>query len=334
MSNNNNILLTDLKNHEVAPPAFLLQSIKNRIEEDENESLKQSLKPLSAHAVMPPPEAISFGAIMNRIKQTDELNTFKPLKDFEVKPPISFARLMEIIRSLVSNKETTTSAKVVSFGAFKKIAAAAAVLLLLVSGYFIFQKNSIKTTTGSVTATNNPTNNSSVTPTITPLVDTNNLAKNNNIAAIDEKGKYRKRKNNIYGRGSKAALLDNPKIAESIPMTDISINGAVIPIIDNDYLTTFTSFDANNLPLFLQADNPVATSITVDQYTSITISEGMGAMMKKMYKTKKSGKPTRRARKQKEKLEKWKKVDADYFNQNSSSNPLDPLDLGNFILNK
>ncbi len=333
MSENNNILLTDLKNHEVAPPAFLLQSIKSRIEEDENESLKHSLKPLYAHAVMPPPTAVSFGAIMNRIKQTDELNTFKPLKDFEVKPPISFARLMEIIRSLVSNKETTTSAKVVSFGVFKKIAAAAAVLLLLVSGYFIFQKNSTSTSEPTI-ANINPTTTPIVTPKITPLGDSTNPIQKNNIATLDVIGNYKKTKNNVFGRGIKKGFLNNQNIAESLPMTDMSINGAVIPIIDNDYLTTFTSFDANNLPLFLQADNPVATSITVDQYTSITISEGMGAMMKKMYKTKKSGKPTRRARKQKEKLEKWKKVDADYFNQNSSSNPLDPMDLGNFILNK
>ncbi len=333
MSKKNNILLTDLKNHEVAPPAFLLQSIKSKIEEDENESLKQSLKPLSAHAVMPPPEAISFGAIMNRIKQTDELNTFKPLKDFEVKPPISFARLMEIIRSLVSKKETTTSAKVVSFGAFKKIAAAAAVLLLLVSGYFIFQKNSTSTSEPTI-ANNNPTTTPIVTPTITPLGDSTNPIQKNNIATLDVIGNYKKTKNNVFGRGIKKDILNTQNIAKKLSTTDISINGAVIPIIDNDYLTTFASFDANNLPLFLQADNPVATSITVDQYTSITISEGMGAMMKKMYKTKKSGKPKRRARKQKEKLEKWKKVDADYFNQNSSSNPLDPMDLGNFILNK
>lgn len=317
----------------MAPPVFLLQSIKSRIEEDENESLKQSLKPLSVHVVMPPPEAISFGAIMNRIKQTDELNTFKPLKDFEVNPPISFARLMEIIRSLISNKETTTSARVVSFGVLKKIAAAAAVLLLLVSGYFIFQKNSTSTSEPTI-ANNNPTTTPIVTPKITPLGDSTNSIQKNNIAALDAIGNYKKTKNNVFGRGIKSSFLNNQNIAESLPMTDMSINGAVIPIIDNDYLTTFTSFDANNLPLFLQSDNPVATSITVDQYTSITISEGMGAMMKKMYKTKKSGKPTRRARKQKEKLEKWKKVDADYFNQNSSSNPLDPMDLGNFILNK
>jgi hypothetical protein len=320
----------------VAPPAFLFQKIKDSVEEQENENLKRSLQPLYAHAVIPPPQAVSFGAIMNRIKETDELNTFKPLRDYEVKAPISFARLMEIIKSLVSNQVKKPSATVISLGTFKRIAAAAAILLTIISGYFIFQKNN------PYNASNNPSavvttptvpNNITATPPTIPVSDSNTATKNT-LAAIDLKGKYGHLRNNIFGRSLNPNAYGNSKKAESLPIKDMTINGAVIPIIDNDYLATFTSFDPNNLPLFLQADNPVATSITVDQYTSITISEGMGAMMKKMYKTRKSGKPTRRARKQREKLEKWKKIDSEYFNQNSTSNPLDPFDLGNFILNK
>ncbi len=316
----------------MAPPSFLFQKIKDSVEEQQNEILKKSLQPLHAHAVMPPPQAVSFGAIMNRIKQTDELNSFKPLKDYEVKAPISFAMLMEIIKSLVSTQVTKPSAKVISFGSFKRMAAAAAVILAIISGYFIFQKNTSTTSSNPGIVSTSPTK--VTTPTIIPTITDTNVTPNNGIASFDLKSKYGKTKNNVFGKGFNSNALENPNSPESLPITDMTINGAVIPIIDNDYLATFTSLDPNNLPLFLQADNPVATSITVDQYTSITISEGMGAMMKKMYKTKKSGKPTRRARKQKEKLEKWKKIDADYFNQNSTSNPLDPIDLGNFILNK
>ena len=160
----------------------------------------------------------------------------------------------------------------------------------------------------------------------------NNINKGNSFEYVLNYGS--KRNKSFRTNGKNNFLFDDPKAVESLPMTDMKINGSSFSIVDNDYLATFTSFDPNNLPLFLQAEKPVATSITVDQYSSINISEGMGAIMKKMYKTKKSGKPTRRARKTKEKLEKWKKLDADYFNQNSNLNPLDPIDLGNFILNK
>jgi hypothetical protein len=335
LNNNETILLSNLKNHQVAPPDFLFKSILNRIE-GEDMDFKNTFKPLLAHAVMPNVSAISFGAIMNRIKEADELNTFKPLKDYEVKAPISFTALMEIIRKLFLDTSTKPVAKVIAFStSFKRIAAAAAVLLILTAGYFI-----LKSSTGN-TATEN---NLAIAPTPTNVKDTNpnvsdsvNIVNNNtSIAGINGTNQMERRgfsKNNIFRKGN-SFKMDTASIADGIPMTEMKINGSSFSIIDNDYLVTFTSFNEANLPLFLQADKPVATSITVDNYTDITITEGMAAMMKKMYKTKKSGKPTRRARKQKEKLEKWKKSDADYFNHNSTTNPLDPMDLGNFILNK
>jgi hypothetical protein len=311
LNNDETILLNNLKNHQVAPPDFLFKSIMSKIEGDDMD-FKNTFKPLFAHAVLPNGAATSFGSIMNRIKQSDELATLKPLKDFEVKAPISFARLMEIIRGLVSNQIAAPSAgKLVSFSSYRKIAAvAAAVLLLIGSSYFIYQKNA--TTNISATVAKNA-------QSVATNVERTNRGLVRKINGVRKFGK---------------SLNDTAFIADGIPMTEMKINGGSFSIIDNDYLVTFTSFNEANLPLFLQADKPVATSITVDNYTDITISEGMGAMMKKMYKTKKSGKPTRRARKQREKLDKWKKADADYFNNNSTSNPLDPMDLGNFILSK
>jgi hypothetical protein len=321
----------------VAPPDFLFKSIMSKIEGDDMD-FKNTFKPLFAHAVMPNAAATSFGSIMNRIKQSDELATLKPLKDFEVKAPISFVRLMEIIRALVSNQVAAPSAgKLVSFSSYRKIAAAAAAVLLLIgSSYFIYQKNTSTNISEKIAIVPSPslvTPNTS--PIIVPIMDSASVEKNTQTLAqnVERTNRTGVRKINgvrKFGKG----LNDTAFIADGIPMTEMKINGGSFSIIDNDYLVTFTSFNEANLPLFLQADKPVATSITVDNYTDITISEGMGAMMKKMYKTKKSGKPTRRARKQREKLDKWKKADADYFNNNSTSNPLDPMDLGNFILSK
>jgi hypothetical protein len=334
---NNNTILHDLKSYAIAPPAFLFDNITNKIEED-NHNITRTFKSLIQHSVAPPVAAISFGSIMNRIKETDQLNTFKPLKDYEVAPPFSFAKLMEIIRALVIVPSLKPTAKVISFSnTFKRIAAAAAVLLLCFVGYFTYKNSKINPQEDSASI-------ASVTPsttqpsTIAPIGDSANTSTTNNasIASILNTNRFNTKKQ--FGSGAeykrKMFFGASPTPVEVPAPTELLINGSKFTIVDNDYLATFASFNETNLPAFLQVDNPVATQITIDDYASITITEGMGAMMKKMYKTKKSGKPTRRARKQREKLEKWKKADADFFNPNINLNPLDPIDLGNFILYK
>jgi hypothetical protein len=336
LSNNNTILLPDLKGYAITPPAFLFDNIKNKIEED-NTNLTNTFKALVRHSVAPPAAAISFGAIMNRIKETEQLNTFKPLKDYEVAPPFSFAKLMEIIRGMVATTSIKPTAKVISFSAnFKRIAAAAAVILMCFVGYLVYQNTSVKGDEGS-TASTTVTPTPSITPSIVtpPLVDTATIKNNNPTLAFIGNNNYNANNKFSTGRDGKRSMSFGAAPTFDVPApTELLINGSKFTIVDNDYLATFASFNESNLPEFLKADNPVATQITIDDYASITITEGMGAMMKKMYKTKKSGKPTRRARKQKEKLEKWKKADADFFNPNANLNPLDPIDLGNFILYK
>ncbi len=334
MENNNTILLNDLKGYAIAPPAFLFDKIKNKIEEDDS-NITNTFKSLVQHAVAPPAAAISFGNIMNRIKETDQLSTFKPLKDYEVAPPFSFAKLMEIIRGMVTNTSIKPTAKVISFSAnFKRIAAAAAVLLLCFVGYLTYKKST--TTSGEESIATNPVTPAPNTPTpsvVIPLTDTAVITNNNPTLAFIGNNKRNKFDN---GRdGKRKMFFGSAPAVSSVPApTEFLINGSKFTIVDNDYLATFASFSESNLPEFLRVDKPVATQITIDDYASITVTEGMGAMMKKMYKTKKSGKPTRRARKQKEKLEKWKKADAIFFNPNANLNPLDPIDLGNFILYK
>jgi hypothetical protein len=320
----------------VAPPAFLFQNIQSKIESDNMQSLKQRFGALQDHAVMP--ASIHFGDIMNRINEKDELNIFKSLKNFEIKAPISFSKLMEIIKGLSRNVSTAPATKVISISNVRKFAAAAAILLFALGGYFVVQKftaSKSENDNASLANTNNtidPNKNNNV---IVPKIDSipSVVSNTSNGLQVNKRKNYletSRKTARSYGKN----IADASASVVALPMTEMTINGAVFPIIDNDYLVTFTSFSPDNLPAFLQVEKPVATTITLDQYTSINISEGMGAMMKKMYKTKKSGKPTRKARKQKEKLEKWKKADTEYFNQNANLNPLDPRDLGNFILNK
>jgi hypothetical protein len=337
LENNNTILLHDLKSFAIAPPTFLFDNIKNKIEED-NTSLSKTLKSLFDHTVMPPTEAISFTNLMTRIKSSDELNSFKPLSNFEVAPPFSFDKLMKIIKGFVTNSATTTSAKVIPFSAnFKRIAAAAAILFMCFVGYLMYQKSVSNLQQNGdknpAIATTPSTNTAPTNPTIADSIPKQNTSPQ--LAFIGNNG-FAQKNNYGGGREGKQKMFFGaaPTLAAPAAPTELLINGSKFTIVDNDYLATFASFNESNLPAFLQVDNPVATQITIDDYASITITEGMGAMMKKMYKTKKSGKPTRRARKQREKLEKWKRADSAFFNPNVNLNPLDPIDLGDFILYK
>ena len=328
----------------MAPPSFLLNNIKSKIDDAEINDLKLVFAPLYQHSALP--AAISFEQIMQKIKATEPTNVFEQLRNHETESPISFARIMERLRAL-GYFNAKSPAKVVSFDLVKKIMAAAAVVLLLVGGYFMANKVS---NNNNVDGVELATGNASTAPIISnnnstidlPIADTtqNATANNNqptspfrnrignqrNYTASNNKKSNNKRKN-------KRSVIDET-LAETKPEI-LTINGESFTVLENDYLATFASFTPNKLPLFLQAENPVETQITVDKYSYFNITDGMGAMMKKMYATKKDSiTPTRTARKQKAKLEKWKISDSIYFKQNSTLNPLDPRDLGNLILNK
>jgi hypothetical protein len=71
--------------------------------------------------------------------------------------------------------------------------------------------------------------------------------------------------------------------------------------------------------------------IHLDQYTNILLSPAMGDMIKELYDARPNGMPGRKARKTKEKLDKWKAADEKQFDAGYPSNPLDPTDLAEFL---
>jgi hypothetical protein len=311
------------------------------------DDLKNTFAPLYNHSATP--TAVSFEQIMQKIRATEEINVFKKLNTYQQESPISFAKIMERLRELGYFKNTT-SANVISFDFIKKIAAAAAVLLFLIAGYFMYNKTSNTAEGSSMTGTNsnpnnsnnNTTNNSAIDlPVATDSVLQSNSTAQNNISSQNNIPKFLRNSNSKNSNVSKkekitfGKSLKNSSKKNIVPKQDsITINGENFTILENDYLLTFASFTPDKLPIFLQAENPAETQITVDKYSYFNVTDVMGAMMKKMYATKSGGAPTRSAKKQKQKLESWKKADSAYFLPGSNLNPIDPRDLGNLILNK
>jgi hypothetical protein len=109
------------------------------------------------------------------------------------------------------------------------------------------------------------------------------------------------------------------------------INNRALPLVDNDLLVTFTSFTYPEIADFVNRPEDQALKVHLDQYTNIVISKQAVGMIREMYKTRSNGKPTRKARRMKEKLEGWKKTDEKHFDGAAPFNPADPFDLGDFI---
>jgi hypothetical protein len=103
------------------------------------------------------------------------------------------------------------------------------------------------------------------------------------------------------------------------------------PLVDNDLLVTFTSFRYPEIADHVGKADDKDMRVHLDQYTNIVISKQVVAMIKEMYQTRSNGKPTRRARRMKDKLEDWKKADEKHFDSTAFFNAADPIDLAEFI---
>ena len=111
----------------------------------------------------------------------------------------------------------------------------------------------------------------------------------------------------------------------------IYIDHCSFPLVDNDLLVTFTSFRYPEIADHVGKAEDKDMKVHLDQYTNIVISKQVVAMIKEMYQTRSNGKPTRRARKMKDKLEDWKKADEKHFDSTAFFNAADPIDLAEFI---
>jgi hypothetical protein len=123
----------------------------------------------------------------------------------------------------------------------------------------------------------------------------------------------------------------SPAMAKHDRSWTLRVDGHSIHLVDNDPLFTLTSYHYPEIGNFLEQKEGEEIKINVDQYTNIVISKQAAAMIREIYKTRSNGKPTRKARKMKERLEYWKKADEKHFDGAAHFNPADPIDLAEFI---
>jgi hypothetical protein len=275
--------------------------------------LDNILQQLKDHPVPPPADIAdaihkNIAAEKKEAEENAPLESIGQLRDSSIAPPAF------LLDNIVAAKPKTNSAKVIPFR--KYFTAAAAVLLVIVAIALLTrlsgkkeatQKELVHQSTGSQPVYTAPLKKDPVGFTVIEK----NVDEVDKIPSQNNKKSVHHRVHKISG----TATIDDADFA----------------IRENDLLYSFTSFNYNNLPAFITNENTEAVKVRIDRSASITLSEGMVGMMKRMYQQKRNGKPTAKARREKRKLQRWKNADAKFFDKNVEKNPMDPLDLAEFI---
>lgn len=313
--NNADNILSYLKDFSIQPPGELYQRITQSIfaeEEHTDEQLNKTLSQLQDYQITPSQSEQLFQNIYSRIVLTPIEEKAAELKHREVEPPTGF--FQKIWLRINSKKQKAVLVPM----AKRVIRVAAAILLILVATWSIITFKNDDPTKDKMAASNTantplalPHDSSSFTKT-----DSINSLKTN-TTKLAQNSKKDKRSNLKNGKGS---------------FTLMQIEDEYIKIRDNDILASFVNFTEQNIPSFVFDESKNENvKLRVDNSTSISISEGMLKMMRKMYGTKRNGKPTRKSKRMKKRIEKWQKADKAYFDIKPGKNPFDPIDLGNLI---
>jgi len=144
--------------------------------------------------------------------------------------------------------------------------------------------------------------------------------------------------NNITGADSifikeKTAVANNENFVNKVFKNTYPARNVKVSNYYNDFIYMFTNFRYEQARTFL-SDIKKNQKISLNSYSYVNVSDKMASFLKKMYAVNRKNKPTRKAKKMKAKLAKWKKKDEANFDKNLKKNPMDILDLSEFILKK
>ena len=318
--------LNKLKDNSVQPPDMLFQAIRQRIEESKAEAaeeLASVFKKLADKETAPP--LFLQSAILKAIEDKKFLQEtgLDQLIDHEIQPP---AHLFENIQKQIKAVgKKSNKAVVININSFKqfRMPVAASLLLCLMAGLIFKKFNFVGSHQNSEnfytteTAINTPDTSLN---TLNKIEADKGLPKDKTAVALRTKTKTLAPVNN---EGNSSELL-----AEKA----LNIGGMNIPFVDNDFFATFTSFNYVTTDIFKNVPEGQDLVVRLNNYSAISISSKMQAMMKKMYKTKRNGKIPNSAKKLQKKLLGWKVDDNKAFDSDEKKSPLDTIDLLDFLM--
>lgn len=280
------------------------------------------LKELQHLEVQPPGEL--YSAVWNAISGESNTDTYSPIPDLATTTPetkittpdvpVQFSQLKDYIaedaqppsfEEVLQKKETVLKLKDRSGLQYNWRKIAAIFVLVLTAGTLFYVYNSKRNKSNEALASNLKANST--------IIDS---------SALNDHSKN-------HGNDKKKVNRDDIEFSTKAS-TRISKNVST-SFIDSDFIYLLTSFNPETAELFMQ-DMASKSVIYLNRFSYVNISDKMREFLETMYKTKHNKKPTRKAKKARQKLEKWKKADENYFDNGAGKNPLDILDLSEFIL--
>jgi len=302
-----NKIFKDLQDFSVDPPRGMFAKLWKKILDSGTKHFELTDPALNVSNDQPANDDItSYGKIFSDLKSyTDKEST---------PPPFDYAKITAALsdtRQITTSKKAQQKNKLVPL--FYKIAAAAVFTGI---AFYIYYNNSTKDQSSS-------TENTLIVP----------VAKNaeNDLIIPRDTGYHieNSQKDQVENKAvvnhpiQKSIFYENNFLTQHVKTRDLY----------NDFFYVLTNFRYEQVKPFL-ADIKKDKKISLNNYSYLNISDKMAAFLKKMYAVNRDEKPTRKAKKLKSKLAKWKKKDEANFDRNLQKNPLDILDLSEFIFKK
>lgn len=298
-------ILSRLRSYEVAPPADAFQTLMNKLGQElaaaKEEAMLGAWQGLQELDI-PPPATLSDTLAKAMVQQP----LFATLQEHAIMPPAGLFN--NILEQTINTHQQTPAAPPAAVRSFvPRVRAVAAVILLMMAGYTLYNISTNKADTAPPTAFHDPNQGRQSAKKTQPSKQPNNHAM------------------------ARFRVYDNPK-TENYFVNDVFVaDGSGLPLVDNDFMVTFASYEWDDLPAFLYEEEENELMVRLDQYSYFTISENMMNNLRKMYQHRANGTPTRKAKRELARLEKWKQADEAQFDKKHTGNPLDPIDLAEFI---
>lgn len=312
-----------LQEYELSPPQGAFDKICASVNTDDqtsiskepvntdNDQLQGSIKRLRAFDIQPPAALRSL--IDRRISEVMAGSSVWP-DAFPRKDSTTIEN-----RATIEDRPTKLNKKRFRYYGIRSVAAC---LVLALAGWLLYRATLFQRTTLTI-----PDNRISGSPKDAAPRQPERLSNKDSLSKTDSLTGENALANNAAGKD----VDGQPVGGKYYQPASFQMNGQNFALTDNDLLATWVSFTYTEIPEFINHPGETVWKIHIDQYTNILISKPMSEMMKEMNTFRSNGDPTRKARKSREKLGKWKKADQEQFDRSLQKNPLDPIDLAEFI---
>ena len=297
-------IFRQLKGYLISPKLNVWRQLRKRLFSTD---FPDNISQLKDYSKEPPSEL--YNSVLEAHERMRLDSKFDKLKDFEIAPEVN---AFENIISIIEKEKNKQPGIIRQIPFYKKMIAAAALIIVLACCFFLLSTNETRQNEQSYSLANT----GNALPDTTNSIDTL-TGGTKNILLVNNTVEQLKYKSYSYKFNS----------TNFLSFSNVIIDGKEAPVEYNDLLYSFTKFPfifGQSIPW----DDRKGTVVKLNSYSNISVSPYMSSVIGDLYKVKRNGKPSWKAKKAKAKINRWRKNDVKKFDKKKNRNPLDIIDLG------